>query len=42
MMDAIGWESAVFAPAALSAAYKTDPAATQKLLERAAAAIAPT
>ena len=28
--------------AALSAAYKTDPAATQKLLERAAAAIAPT
>ena len=30
------------AVAALSAAYKTDPAATQKLLERAAAAIAPT
>ena len=30
------------AVAALSAAYKTDPKATQKLLERAAAAIAPT
>ena len=29
------------AVSALTAAYKTDPAATQKLLERAAAAIAP-